>query len=259
MTDELAVRELAEQAGTTVPQDIPDVLRRLTAIEECAVDTSERGKKDGIACFTRLYRVITDSIDKLDRDRQFEAPQEFLARLDVEFAGRYFEAIRTYATAPEETPGCWKVLFDHRNRDIPEANFAAAGVNAHINYDLSAALLRTWGRTNPDVDGRGRLQRLDYDKINDVFQAEMDGLREQLHTFLSEGPDGAIWDRGANWISDLVVRWTRALAWDTASEVWRNNREADNREATAIAQSDERLGHMATTFGAIILKIPLPV
>jgi Family of unknown function (DUF5995) len=249
----VSVRELAELAGTTRPQDIPEVLRRLKAIEDCAIETSDRGKMDGIASFTRLYHVITDSIGKMERDRQFEAPNGFLARLDVEFAERYFEAIRSYATNPESTPGCWKVLFDRRDDDIPEANFAAAGVNAHINYDLSAALLRTWAHTDPDDEDRRRRQRRDYEKINDVFEAEMDGLREQLHTFLSEGPDGAIWDRGANWIGDLVVRWTRAMAWDQATEVWRTG---DPR--LAVARSDRRLGAMATTFGAIILKVPLP-
>ncbi|MCW2717525.1 DUF5995 family protein [Pseudonocardia sp.] len=247
-----AARQLETATGDGTPTDIPDVLGRLRAVEACAVATSRRGRMDGIACFTRLYSVITARIDELDKTGDFHAPDDFLVGLDVAFAGRFFEAIRTWATNPEATPACWKVLFDRRQDVIPEANFAAAGVNAHINYDLSAALLETWQKCDPgDAEVRDQ-QRHDYEMINEVFAQEMDPLREEMHTFLSEGPDNAIWDRGADWIGDLVVRWTRAVAWDVAHEIW-----GSGDRGTAVARSDERLARMAGSFGAIVLKVPL--
>ena len=247
-------RRLAELAGATPPRDIPEVLDRLEAIEKYATATSRRGAEDGIASFTTLYRTITSTIDDLDVRQEFHAPQHFLARLDVAFAQRYFAALRCWAESPDDTPQCWRVLFAHReDPDIPKVNFAAAGVNAHINFDLSAALLRTWEELDPYGDHRA-LQRRDYDVINEVFATEMDGLRERMHSFLSRGHDGAVWDRGANWAGDAVVRWTRHLAWDEASEVW-----DDGNRATAVARSDERRGGFAGTLGAIILKLPLPV
>jgi len=245
---------LAELAGSSPPENIPEVLDRLEAIEKYATATSGRGAEDGIASFTALYRVITSTIDDLDVRSQFHAPNRFLARLDVEFAERYLDAIRTYATDPTLTPHCWKLLFDHRqDPDIPPVNFAVAGVNAHINYDLSAALLRTWEHCDPD-SGHRELQHRDYEVVNDIFETEMDPLRAKLRSFLSQGEDGVIWDRGANWVGDLVVRWTRSLAWDEAREVW-----LDGDRATAVTRSDERRGGMAGTLGAIILKVPLPV
>lgn len=247
-------RRLAELAGTTAPRDIPEVLVRLEAIEKYATASSRRGSEDGIASFTTLYRTITATIDDLDVRQEFHAPQRFLARLDVEFAERYFEALRSYAVSPDSTPQCWRVLFEHReDPDIPMVNFAAAGVNAHINYDLSAALLRTWEDCDPYEEHRS-LQQRDYDVINEIFAIEMDGLRERMRSFLSQGHDGAIWDRGANWAGDVVVRWTRTLAWDEATEVWR-----DGNRDTAVTRSDERRGGFAGTLGAIILKVPLPV
>ena len=84
-------------------------------------------------------------------------------------------------------------------------NFAVLGVNAHINFDLAHALIATWRHVAPDGDGPDSAQFHDYRLINDVFEMEMDGLREELDSIFSSGPDGAPWDVGANWLADLVV------------------------------------------------------
>jgi len=249
-----ATEKLAELAGSTPPADIPEVLRRLDAIEAHVVRTSRRGGEDGIASFTRLYREITCEIGERDDAGDFLAPGHFLAELDVQFAWRYFEAIRAYAEDKGKTPRCWQVLFALRQvPGIPKANFAAAGVNAHINYDLSAALLRTWG-LGPPITGAHRPQQLrDYDVINEVFAGQMDGLRQEMQTWISQGRDGSIPDRMANWMADIVVRWTRQVAWDVATDVWR----PDDCEG-AVARSDKRLHAMSGDIGAVILRVPLP-
>lgn len=249
-----ATDRLAELAGSGAPADIPEVLRRLDAIEDHLAGTSGRGAEDGVASFTRLYREITAEIGKRDDDGGFLAPGRFLARLDVQFAERYFEALRAYALNRGATPRCWQVLFALRQvPGIPMANFAAAGVNAHINYDLSAALLRTWN-LGPPITERHRPEQLrDYDVVNEVFAGQMDGLRHEMQTWISRGRDGSAADRFANWTADLVVRWTRQMAWDVASDVWR----PDDCDA-AVARSDERLGGMAGDLGAVILRVPLP-
>lgn len=251
---EAADRELADLAGDTAPNTIAEVLERLDAIEACAVRTSRRGREDGIASFTRLYREITCEIAERDDRGEFVAPGHFLARLDVQFAWRYLEAIRTYAKDPGSTPHCWRVLFALREvPGIPMANFAAAGVNAHINYDLSAALLRTWDLGGPISDDHRPAQQRDYDVINEVFAGQMDELREEMGTWLSQGEDGDIPDRFANWMADLVVRWTRQMAWDTATAVWHPG-DCDQ----AVARSDQRLGGMAGDVGAALLRVRLP-
>jgi hypothetical protein len=228
-------------------------LTRLDAIEDCAARTSRRGKQDGIASFTRLYREITCEIGRRADAGEFVAPGNFLVALDVQFAWRYLEAIRAYADNQGTTPRCWQLLFALRQApDIPMANFAAAGVNAHINYDLSAALLRTWNLGPPSTDDRPAQHR-DYDMVNEVFASQMDGLREEMRTWLSRGRDGDLPDRLANWMADLVVRLTRQVAWDVATEVWRPG-DCDR----AVARSDERLAPIAGDLGAAILRVPLP-
>jgi hypothetical protein len=83
----------------------------------------------------------------------------------------------------------------------------------------------------------------------------MDPLREELGSLLSRGPDGAVWDRTANWMADLVIRFTRDLAWDEAKRVW--ERGADDK---VLRASEEKLDAIASLVGQGLLRIPvLPV
>jgi hypothetical protein len=87
-----------------------------------------------------------------------------------------------------------------------------------------------------------------------VFEAEMDPLRENLDSLLSAGPDGAIWDRTANWMCDLVIRFTRDLAWDEAKRVWDMGGDSDHLRA-----SEAKLDAIATFIGEQLIRAPLPV
>ncbi|OZM81175.1 hypothetical protein CFP66_17515 [Pseudonocardia sp. MH-G8] len=147
------------------------------------------------------------------------------------------------------------MLFDNRSDPhVAPVNFAVAGVNAHINFDLSCALIATWRHIAPDGEGEDGAQFHDYRLVNEVFEAEMDPLREDLDSLLSAGPDGAIWDRAANWMADLVIRFTRDLAWNEADRVWGLGATPE-----VCAASEERLDVMAAFVGERLLRNPLPV
>ena len=146
---------------------------------------------------------------------------------------------------------CWRNQFDRSgDASIAPIQFAAAGVNAHVNFDLAGALLTTWA-TFPPNDTRHH----DYERINNIFEAEMDGLRETFHSPLSAGPDGAVWDRFADWSCDLVVRFTRELAWDRAVDVYGRS-DVDTAAADMLARPDL----VASSLGGLLLATPvLPV
>lgn len=250
-----STQHLAVLAGTDKPGSIGEVLERLAAIRDHATDTSLLEDNDGIAAFTRLYHVITDNIDRMATAGQF-ADSRFLVRLDIEFAWRYLEAIKAYAADMGTAPRCWRILFDRRaDPGIPAPNFAAAGVNAHINFDLAAALVTTWDIVGFDGDGPASPQHRDYGRINDVFEEQMDPLREDLGSLLSRGPDDAPWDRFANWATDIVIRFTRDLAWDEAMKVWSRGAGDDVKAA-----SNAKLDWIAAMLGEQLLRAPfLPV
>lgn len=208
---------------------IAEVAERLGEVHDYAASTTTAGEADGIACFSGLYHTITQTIDVTPYE-----DRDFLVRLDLEFARRYFDAIRAYAVERHSAPGPWRLLFDARsNPDIERVQFAAAGVNAHINFDLAAALLNTWPDFPPN-DAR----RHDYNTVDDAFKKHMDELRRYYDApFGAPVFDRTALDRLSNTVADLLVRGTRANAWDDAMRVW-NARDREKAREGMLTQLD---------------------
>ena len=235
-------QHLAEIVAEPVTS-IPDVVKRLGEIHDHALNTTTAGDHDGIVCFTSLYKTITETVDNVSYE-----DREFLVRLDLEFARRYFDALRRYATDRSSAPGPWRILFDTRSDpDVERVQFAAAGVNAHINFDLAAALLATWADFPPT-----EARRRDYGKVNDVFRTHMDELRNRFDApFGSTAEDRSALDRLSNLVCDLLVRGCRHEAWDDAEGVWRS-RDRDVARGWMLS----RLEAVTTLLGKALL---LPV
>ncbi|MBC3192466.1 hypothetical protein H7X46_15480 [Pseudonocardia sp. C8] len=233
---------------------VPEVVAALTAIRDQSAADINAPELDGISCFTRLYTIITENVlrtlDGSHPTRRFDDPA-FLERLDVVFARRYLDAIAAHERPDGAAPACWQLLFDRRREQtIGHVNFAACGVNAHVNYDLALALLETW-KDFPPTEAR----RADYDQVNDIFAEEMDELREEFDAFLAGTRDGGTLDLFGNAMSDLLVRVTRGQAWDAAFEVWRNREDPDAYER-ALRSETERLDNAAKVLGWMILRAP---
>jgi hypothetical protein len=207
--------------------------------------TAERGSADGVACFTYLYTVITKRVrDGIDSG--FFADGEFLTTLDVTFANRYFNALRDDANQSATTPHSWKVLIDKRSdKSIESIQFAMAGVNAHVNFDLALAVIDTCTelRTTPN---RGT-QHADYQKINQIFSEEMQHLREHFEDSLARTVDKAA-SPVLNLIDDNIVVLTRDTAWEVA-EHFAELRRVGISEATLTKRLDE----MAAISGRLLL------
>jgi hypothetical protein len=242
-----ARRNLGEFCGEIAT--IADVVAALTAIRDAAAEDITRPAVDGISAFSRLYTIITQNVLETaagERARSFEDPA-FLTLLDLEFARRYLAAIKADADGTG-APKAWDVLFRRRRDRIHHVNFAAAGVNAHVNFDLTYALLETWKTYPPNA-----ARRRDYDKVNDIFADEMNGLRDSFEAFLSGvDVDGSLPDRVGNRLSKVLVVWTRWLAWLVARWVWRHHgRPSFDR---VYARTLRRQDRVAAVAGAAILR-----
>lgn len=251
------MRSLAEYTGDVTT--IAEVVAALERIRDHAAEDLVQPEIDGISAFSRLYTIITqnvlDTVEGRRPARKFNDP-EFLTRLDLEFARRYLAALHAHETGAPNTPACWAVLFDRRrDQDVRHVNFAACGVNAHVNFDLAFALLETWKEFPPNED-----RRADYDQINEIFAEEMDELREDFGAFLAGARDGGILDRFGNLASDLLVRVTRSLAWEAAERVWEHHdpdREGGGQDyQDAYADELEDLDRTAYLLGWMILRAP---
>lgn len=237
---ELQIGEVARGKPATVPE----VVSRLDAIYALARN-SPRGEDDGIASFTSLYRTITANVLSWLQEGKF-MDSEYLATLDVEFAERYLQALRSYAFDRAATPLCWRVLFDNRSvTSISPLHYAAAGVNAHINFDLTFATINTCVRLGVEF-GAGD-QYKDYRGVNDIFAANTLDLRDRFETEY----DPAEVDAVEKLFDDLSIVATREVAWKEAERLWPHRFDADR-----IARETRLIDVRAAVLGKGILADP---
>ena len=196
---------------------IDEAIERMDAIDTY-IDVSEPRKgNDGVACFNHLYGVITRRV-RDGVNAGFFQDSEFLTVLDVAFANRYLDALRASVQNPPKTPKVWKILIERRNDERLEAlQFAVAGVNAHINYDLSASMFQTCITLDRKPDTG--TQHADYQKINDIFADEMRSLRQYY-----QNEDAKALDSRLSPVLDLVgnfaVEQARDAAWEVSEQLW---------------------------------------
>ena len=182
-----------------------------------AVESSGKAS-DGVVCFARMYREVTESLDAELATATFsDAP--FLEALDVGFAALFFAALES---TPERMPSAWAPLFAARGRrGIAPLQFAFAGMNAHINRDLPVALVATCEARGVELR-RGSPEHADFERINDLLarvearlkSSYLTGWIARLDRFLHR------FDR----IDDVVAMWNvrvaREAAWANAEALW---------------------------------------
>ena len=142
-----------------LPSTVPEVIERLRELEAAGP------RRDGVACFARLYREVTEGV-RADLGGQHFADAHFLERLDVTFAGLFFSALEAYERDPASAPRAWVPLLANRSSPgIAPLQFALAGMNAHINRDLPVALVTTCRGLAAGLDERspehGDVERVD--------------------------------------------------------------------------------------------------
>ena len=115
-----------------LPQSVPQVRDRFAQIQRVLVPQAngadapapeaadEPGETDGIACFNYLYHDITRRVNER-LDQHGFADEPFLTRLDLRFAWRYLDALRTWLTDPSNAPRAWTALFDRRSDRVHHA------------------------------------------------------------------------------------------------------------------------------------------
>jgi len=229
------------------PADVPAVVDQLTKLQDILERMPPLRDSNPVADFNRLYLTITTMV--LDRlyAGSFADPA-FLSRLDVEFAQRYFDALRLWGDSSPATPQVWAVLFRRMNGpDCRPLSSAAAGVNAHINFDLPFALVTTFADLESEpVDGGE--QHADYLQINDIFAEEIPGLRRgYLDRFqiLIDMINGDIDD----WYQGELVEYTRDVAWRNAQRLW-----AVRHDGEALREHRTRLDCTAAALSRLLLS-----
>jgi hypothetical protein len=209
-------------AGTLASLPVEPVASIDEAIAAMTVIAASLPATDGLACFNRMYLLVTEAI-RTQVGAGFYADADFMAGLDVAFANRYFAAVRAYRVEPARAPRSWRVLLDRRSdRDLAPLQFALAGMNAHINFDLAPAVTQTCSEraTSPE---RGS-HHADYEKVNKT----LDALDAQIRQSFEEGVllevDREFVDL-ANLAGGFSITAGREAAWVNAEVLWSLRRE----------------------------------
>ncbi|GAA0579931.1 hypothetical protein GCM10010172_76120 [Paractinoplanes ferrugineus] len=212
------------------PQGIDAVIKKLVITQEIFDRLPPSPAANRVAAFNTLYLTITRRVDGALRTGVNEP--DFLELLDVEFAKRYFDALSLWNNDDEATPDVWEVLFK-RSGDVAMSKLTAAmlGVNAHINHDLALALIGTWNEVGAPTDDT---IHPDYLLVNQIFYEEIPPLRRLFSDAWQLELDelaGSLDD----WSQRLLVRVTRAHAWDQARHLWDLREDPEDFEAARRA------------------------
>ena len=211
------------------PRSIGDVIDTLCNVQSILDDLPPSRATNRVASFNDLYLTITRRVDHaLVSDA---TDRDFLELLDIEFAKRYFDALRLWNDDDEATPDVWEVLFKRAgDQQMSQLIAAMLGVNAHINHDLSLALVATWLETGPPETDR---VHHDYLLVNQIFYEEIPPLRRSYSTDWQLALDGFVGGLD-DWSQRILVTVTRARAWDQARELWRIRHDPDDFEQARL-------------------------
>jgi hypothetical protein len=176
---------------------------------------------DGVACFTHLYLSVTQGVEQQLGGFAFQDPQ-FLAHLDVVFAGLFFSALDASRNDPSAMPRAWAPLVEARAaRGIAPLQFALAGMSAHINRDLPVALVSTCGELGVALE-ESSPQHHDFETVNTLLASTEAQVKRQYVTGWLRTIDRLV--HRVDRLDDIVAMWdvgrARDAAWTNAEALW---------------------------------------
>ena len=190
---------------------IPEVIARMDAIDAALP------RKDGVAIFNRLYLQVTLAVDSASAGTEFE-DRQFVERLDVVFAGLYFDAEATIDSGGR-CPLAWRPLVETRAQRREPIQFALAGMTAHINHDLPIAVVTTCEERGLAPDDDSAAHR-DYQRVNALLAT----VETQVAGWFDSGLIADIEDVTPLKTDEAIAMWSivaaRNVAWEHAQLLW---------------------------------------
>jgi uncharacterized protein DUF5995 len=223
----------------TPPSTVAEVVARMQQID-AGLDP-----RDGVACFNRMYRMFTELVEQRLTDGFF-SDRPFVDRMDVIFAGIYFEAIDAAGAGKAPDPS-WRPLFEARsNRVVWPIQFALAGMNAHINHDLALAVVATCKErsTTPDTPP----VHSDYLKVNELLAQAEAPVRQSYETQLLRMGTAPV-EPLVHIVSSFSIARARDGVWCNTRTLWsqRNMPLLYQASVATMAQSVGLAGRLLVT------------
>ena len=230
------------------PDDVPAVVDQLTKLQDILDRVPPLLGSNPLADFNKLYLTNHHERSGASVRRPVRRPGlPVPARRGVR-GPLLRRHPRTGATRAPCCPRVWAVLFGRiAGPDCRPLPSAAAGVNAHINFDLPFALVTTFDHLGSDpVDDSD--QHHDYLQINDVFAEAIPELRRGYLDRWQLLIDTMNGDLDDCWQGEMV-EYTRNVAWRNAQRLW-----AVRHDMAALALERNRLDGNAAALGRLLLS-----
>ncbi len=190
-------------------------------IEEMRLLGATMAASDGVGDFHRMYLHVTELVGAAAAARSFR-DVAFTERLDCVFAGLYLDACRA---SDQTRSSAWQPLFALRAQPgTAPLQYALAGMNAHINFDLGLALVRTCRQLGRTLDSPG--VREDFLAINDLLGAAVQEVRESFLAGVALDADRAA-APALNVVGGWSIEAARDAAWVSAAVQWTLQDQAD--------------------------------
>jgi len=171
---------------------------------------------DGVAWFNKMYMRVTENVRGAMGEGFFNYPK-FMDALTISFSNLYFQAVYDNLHNPSRVPKAWAPLFEARlSRKIAPIQFALAGLNAHINRDLSVALVSTCKKMKANPDSK---RRRDFDRVTDILEDTLDDVKGWFATGFLADLD-ASFGRVDDVIAIFSIRKARETAWMSGQAFW---------------------------------------
>ena len=230
---------MLEGSGSTPDASAPATIAEVIADMQ-HIDTV-LPRKDGVAIFNRLYLQVTQAVLAAGATATFHDPA-FLDRLDVLFAGLYFQAEATIASGAP-CPVAWRPLMQERSHPHAPIQFALAGMNAHINHDLPLAIVQTCQALGV-APADGTPEHTDYETVNTLLGR----VETQVAGWFATGLIADLEDVVPQDVDNALAMWSivaaRELAWDHAKVIWSLRRipELERSYEDVLARTTELSG-----------------
>jgi len=133
---------------------------------------TEKEKSSTTAYFTILYHNVTVAVRDAIVEKRFEDNAR-MEKLDVIFANLYFDAYQGYLNN-RPIAACWQFAFESTMMFRPTIlQHILAGMNAHINYDLSQAVIAC---ANEEITPL----KNDFMLVNTILSEQVDAVQDTL-------------------------------------------------------------------------------
>lgn len=200
--------------------------------------------------FLSCYRLMTENMLSAIQTAEFIDPP-WVSNLLNHFAGYYFNALEAYESNSRSVPVVWQQAFDAaRQPEMQVLQNLLLGMNAHINFDLTFALVDMLEKEKDALPREKKEQRFsDHCHVNAIIHRTIDAVQDTI--IEPQEPVFEIIDQLLGpvdeWaVSVLITHWRE--------EVWENAVDLLEIEPMNRGASARRIEMEALKRSKIILK-----